>query len=544
MRSGGEWLAFQCTLPAVAVAIALLVPFLGKGFTIDDVTFLLQARHILSDPLHPTAFDMVFEGERIRLSRELVSGPVMAYLLVPAVKSGAMETVAHLTQLVLLLAAAFATAALGLHLGLNRFQARIASLLLVTAPAVATMASTGMPDVPAMAFGVMGIERFVAWRSGGKWHAGVLAAVSLALAALARPHALLLLPVAAILPAISTKRRKPASRDSAFSVGAITPLIAALLFIAGIVVLTRDPASGTSVANATAGRIDLEMALWHLSDFALHWALVFPLVLLWPLLRGSAFLSPLRTLGSAIAALVLAVTGGYVRADLLPSVAFIFALTLAIDVLVDIARDGVARRDRLQLALWCWLMIGVSTSVYVQLPAKLLLPSAPAMALLISGRLAQETLPIRQKAGLAVATGMCIILSVLLLRADADLADIGRRGGRLVAEQVGQGNTVWMDGGWGFQWYAMEAGAVPVAKTAPFPKRGDLVVFGPQGRLIRAFHEKTMLHREIFANEGGRIQGDGAGFYSKYSGLLPWAWGDGEYGRLEVWRIDGPPPTL
>ena len=67
-------------LPAAAVALAVLLPFLGKAFTIDDVTFLLQAKHILRDPLHPTAMDMVFHGVRLRLSHELVTGPVMAYL--------------------------------------------------------------------------------------------------------------------------------------------------------------------------------------------------------------------------------------------------------------------------------------------------------------------------------------------------------------------------------------------------------------------------------------------------------------------------------
>jgi hypothetical protein len=33
-----------------------LIPFLNKAFTIDDTMFLLQAKHLLSDPLHPTAF--------------------------------------------------------------------------------------------------------------------------------------------------------------------------------------------------------------------------------------------------------------------------------------------------------------------------------------------------------------------------------------------------------------------------------------------------------------------------------------------------------
>ena len=59
----------ECCWPAVALCVGALLPFMNKAFTNDDVTFLLQARHVLGDPLHPTAFEMVFQGTRIRLSQ-------------------------------------------------------------------------------------------------------------------------------------------------------------------------------------------------------------------------------------------------------------------------------------------------------------------------------------------------------------------------------------------------------------------------------------------------------------------------------------------
>src|SRR5689334_14322944 len=60
-------LLFRCSFPPIVLAALVLLPFWGKPFTIDDVTFLLEAKHVLKDALHPAAFDMVFHGERIRL---------------------------------------------------------------------------------------------------------------------------------------------------------------------------------------------------------------------------------------------------------------------------------------------------------------------------------------------------------------------------------------------------------------------------------------------------------------------------------------------
>ena len=69
-------LSLSCRLlvavPAIVVAGLILLPFLNKAFNIDDLTFLLQAEHILKDPWHPTAFEMGFHGEKGRNSDGMV----------------------------------------------------------------------------------------------------------------------------------------------------------------------------------------------------------------------------------------------------------------------------------------------------------------------------------------------------------------------------------------------------------------------------------------------------------------------------------------
>ena len=81
-------------------------------------------------------------------------------------------------------------------------RARIAALLTATSPAVLGMASTVMPDVAAMTFGVLGIERYLAFL-GGRSRSRALAnallsALALATAALCRTHVGLLLGIAAL----------------------------------------------------------------------------------------------------------------------------------------------------------------------------------------------------------------------------------------------------------------------------------------------------------------------------------------------------------
>src|SRR5262249_56230008 len=100
------------------------MPFLGKAHAIDDVTFLLQAKHALTDPWHPTAFEMVADGQRIRLSSKLVTGPLMAWLLVPCVSLGGAEWIAHLLQWLLVCIAITSSVRIGLRIGLTHRAAR------------------------------------------------------------------------------------------------------------------------------------------------------------------------------------------------------------------------------------------------------------------------------------------------------------------------------------------------------------------------------------------------------------------------------------
>lgn len=48
----------KLVMPGLLLVFLCLVPFLNKAYTIDDPWFLLEAKHILQDPLQPMAFEI------------------------------------------------------------------------------------------------------------------------------------------------------------------------------------------------------------------------------------------------------------------------------------------------------------------------------------------------------------------------------------------------------------------------------------------------------------------------------------------------------
>jgi hypothetical protein len=163
------------------------------------------------------------------------------------------------------------------------------------------------------------------------------------------------------------------------------------------------------------------------------------------------------------------------------------------------------------------------------------------MALLLASRLDASRRDRRTLRWIGATVAACVVIGVLVMRADAVLAEIGREGGKVVADRRARGERVWFDGGWGFQWYAMQAGGTPLAYTAPLPVAGDVVVAGLTARLVGEFYpRKTLLDRRVFGTPGGRVLSEGAGYYGNRAGPLPWVWGTKEIGRIETWRIDAP----
>ncbi|MFA6092730.1 MAG: hypothetical protein WCU88_11825 [Elusimicrobiota bacterium] len=531
--------AFRAMAPGIILAVLLLAPFCNKAFTIDDTLFLRQAQHLLRDPLHPTAFEMAWtqSDDPQRMSKIMPSGPVTAYLLVPTAAAGGSEPIAHLTQLALLILAISATVSLGLRMGLAPRDAAAAGLLLAATPAALAMAGTNMPDVPAMAFGVLALERLYAWKQQGRRHQAAAAAAALALATLSRSHLFLLAGIGALA---LVEEPWDHARWRSLPPKAWAPLAAAPLMIAAIAAITRDPASEAAALVVSAKSLVFRQVLGcNLVAFFTHWVLVLPLALPMFCLRAKRIVrSPVLYGGTFLAysAIMLAPNRGESPQGFIAPIAGLGAA-----VLWDILHDAWTRGDGPQFVLGSWLLAALPVCAYLHMPSKYLLASAPAAAILVARALAASTAALRRAVlGLTLVLGAG--LGVLILRADAAFADLGRRAAaEMIAPRIREGRNVWFAGHWGFQWYAEKAGARCLTALPPHPLRGDLVVSTEHsfGRTIELFSNRKELSDLVDLTPGGRImdQSLGAGFYSNAWGCLPWAWGSTEIDRFVLWEI-------
>jgi hypothetical protein len=526
--------ALACAAPSMLLAVMLLGPFLNTPFTIDDPLYLREAQHALVDPLHPQAFPIVWSADlRLRASQILPGGIAVPYVLIPVALAGCSEWSGHLTELILLLAGLWATGLAALRLGLDQRQATLVALLTASCPAVLGMAGTVMPDIAAMTFTILGMERIIAWRDDRGWHRAAAATCWLTAAALTRSHAILVLAAAFVLLLDGISGDEIRNSFRRFPWRFLPVVLAPILFFV-ISAVTSDPDSNSKnilfVVLETPGR--LHLLAQNAIAFLAHWLLVIPLTIPWLALRFRK-LPPTLVLLPLLGASLLSVRIGWV--------AFAAAATAA--VLADIFWDAMQRRDRVQLALWLWLFVGAPVVVYIHLPSKYLLPSVPAAAMLVV-RLVPDarTTAARWAIPATIITGA--ILGLCILLGIRDLALTQKRAvAELIEPAIKQGERVWFAGHWGFQWYAELAGASPVTLEAPSPQPGDTVVVS-QIDFPRFAHDWTgrrVIRRFCYASGSvGRVMDFDArvGFFSSPYGYLPWKWGARESNCFEVWRIE------
>ena len=538
--------AWVAAAPAIAIATAFMLLFIDKPFTVDDPTFLLMARHMLDDPLHPTAFDFVFHGAWMRLS-ESVTGPLMPVLLLPSILHGGAEWLAHAAMLPVFALGLASTSALALRLGVSTRGARWAAMLTCTSPAVLACSTTSMPDVPAMTFAALGVERLLAFRDERRWTAAAVAAAAMALAVLARVHVIQLFVyvLVLLLPVLPTGARDTVAllRSRSFLLSAM-PLAVAALVLAIVLWIIRDPQTTGNMARGVALNSKLLDGFANLASFPILWMVSFPLGVAWLALHGRRIAGnpwcwAAMAGGAAFVLLRRAIDGP--KSDWHPLLWEAPIAALGTAVLADLVLDAWRRRDRIELALAAWLFLALPVALYPQLVSKHVLPSVPAMALLIvrHARLEPKSSS-STRLGVALGGGG-LLLGFLITSADAQFADIGRFAARVAATEKAKGSTVWYDGGLGFAWYARQAEAGPLSLSAPGPAPGDVIVAvaGLEPLQTERNPDAVLVRRFEFDEPGGRVWGRLAGFwYNRHQfGVLPWQWSRTQVARVEVWKV-------
>lgn len=525
-------------LPAILLALACLLPFLHKAYQTDDTWFLLEARQILKTPLQPMSFEIcwwVVNETCVTRAASLGAGTtqaLMGYLLVPVILAGGAEWIAHLLQILLVGVVVLEMVRLALRLGFDRVQAGVAGLLVVAIPPFLSMASTAMPDVAALALALTGIERLLAWKDEQRWHHAAVASLALGVAPYARPHAAFLIPIGALWLFNEFQIRKALAqfRRQAYM---WMPILIAVCILIALNLLTRDrsPIYESKKIFIYSGKVPVNLFAYfrYLSfpiPFTLVWLatrwrkahmlIVFPAI---PVLIFHFMLSPNRSL---------------VREW--PIAAALYGLT----ALADMIFHHLNLRDRFNILLSLWMLIPLPAIIYIHFPIKYMVPVLPAIALI----LIQTLSPLSRSRALLAHTTLvfaCAGFSFLMLRADADFAEYGRRAAaELVAPHVAAGEKVWYGGIWGFYWYAHEAGARVSKPGEPGPNPGELLAVGLMegGTLTRdRFPNRELIDSRRYDSPHGRTMGYGAGLYSNTFGDSPWVWNPQATNVFELWRI-------
>jgi 4-amino-4-deoxy-L-arabinose transferase-like glycosyltransferase len=509
------------------VAALLLVPFFHKAYTIDDPIFLSGAAQVLRDPLHPAGFTMAWMTDYpAPASLFFSNSPLMFYLLAPVIAAGGAEWMAHLLILGFFCAGIWGTISLGLRLGLTSREAAWSGILLAATPAALALASTDMPDIPAMTFGVLAVDRLTAWKQSRRWRDAMIGALLLSLAALSRSHMIVLTVVCLIWLCEPGAKGRWHVR--------FWPLLFPPAIFALTLHLTAGQATG-GIFQATRSFTSVRLVPSNLLAYLTQFVWVLPLTIPWLLSRR---LNWVRLACTLVPACAIAMALRNVVAWFVVPLAFLTAF-----VLIDILRSAVAERNWMRLFLAAWLLLPLPALGYIHLPAKYLVPCAPAVALLLVAGLRSATARLRV-AILIGATAAGIVMGVLIIRADYNLAGTLRQGvAQLIAPRTAGGERVWFSGTWGFYWYAERAGARPLSSVPPLPLPGDILVTCSTAGKAPAGNPGLRYRRiqhVADSTPGGRIFGGhpSAGFYSNYWGYLPWSWGRDPLATFDVWRVE------
>jgi hypothetical protein len=516
--------------PAILIALLSLVPFINKAFTIDDPYFLAMARQILQHPLHPMDYEICWNTPPYcAKAYDLTSGnTLMGYFLVPTVLAGTSEVLAHATQILLVIVAILAMASLLSWIGRNLADARLGTLFLVTLPPLLPMASTAMPDVLSLTVGIVGFERLAAWKKQQLWHRGLIAAVALGLAGIARAHVALLIPIGALFLLDSTKPRELLDQVRR-NVRLFAPVIAGGIILASVIAITREKSLLLDPPASFSGKQNI---FNNLRAYFLYICLPFPVAAYW--LAARWFQRRYLTIG-VIAAVLIGTGLVQVTRSRHTSVAISLAGAW---VVLDLFADSLRDSGWLPKILVFWLLMPLPIVYYGHLPVKYFVPCMPAITIMCL-RLANG-LPLRFRRALVMITVFAGLgLSVAMLHADAQWANAGRSAmTAFVQPHVAAGQKVWVSGEYWTYAYAVWSGARIIGRDG-VPGRGDLIVYGVrEGGSLDQFPQRRLVDSTHFRYTFGRTMFEGKGFYSNVVGKWVFGFGNSADDRYELWAVE------
>ena len=520
-------------LGLVALVVALLLPFLGRAFSIDDPLFIWMGQQILEFPLDPYGFSVNWSGIYRPMSEVMQNPPLNSYFIAGVIfLAGLSETVMHVAFLLPAIAAASGT-----YLVARRFCARPleATLAAILTPAFLVCGSTVMCDMMLLAFWVWTIHFWVRGIDDNNIWMIVLASVLIVLSAWTKYYGVVLLPLLLVHSFLT--RRKPGW----WILGCLIPIAALIAYnywtesiysqrlmldafefsghyraIRGMALIPKSVITLAFAGGCLASVIFLAPLLWTRRVLAV-WIGVGALLNMLFFLTGTIGDYPLKLVNGErwilAAHLSLFAAGG---ASL---------LTLAI-------KDLAVNRDADSVLLFLWL---AGTVVFVGLlnwtvNGRTLLPAAPALGIIMMRRIEQ-----RRSESKMVAAPLFVlpwILSSLaafsVAYADCQFANSQRTAAYIIHQKFSTSGTMWFQGHWGFQYYMERLGAKPLGYKGSISAMNDIVVIPKNNTVIKALPNDSKAKRITVSSSKWLSTMNnycGTAFHSDLWGPIPYGFG-------------------
>lgn len=525
-----EWAAAHPKWTLALAVFVALVPFLAKPFNMDDPLFIWSARQIHAHPLNPYGFNVNWYGSAAPMWSITQNPPLAAYYLALAAGIlGWSEVALHGAFLLPALAVIFGTYRLA-----RRFcdQPLLAALLTLFTPVFLVSSTTVMCDVLMLAFWVWavvlwveGTERNSVWLLAG---AGLL----VALATLTKYFGACLIPLLAVYSLMSQRR------SGRWAVCLLIPVLALCvwqwathtLYQHNLLSEAAKYASGLSGFFSGARVVTVMTTLTFTGGCVA--AAVFFAPWLWRArtllaLAGGVILLSVALYGAGIFLQRYAMLKD--GALLFMHAQIVFWAIGGVFVLALGAADLWVHRDARSwlLALWVFGTFVFTAIFNWTINGRSILPMAPAVGILIARRLQQW--PAKNKNGLSVLIPLAVsaLFAFLVARSDFLLASAVRQSALLTHERYGRdGQTLWFQGHWGFQFYMTELGGRIQDMQQSVLHPGDYLAIplnncnvnypAATGEDLSAGEPRFLTTMNIYI---------GGGFYSSELGLLPFAFG-------------------
>jgi hypothetical protein len=208
----------------------------------------------------------------------------------------------------------------------------------------------------------------------------------------------------------------------------------------------------------------------------------------------------------------------------------------------------VGKRDPDSVLLGCWVLGTLVFATFLNWVnnGRSILPMAPAVGILLARRLELRAVaaPFVRRA-LVPALGLAALLAAVVTWADARWADQSRRAANELAAQYREDAPIYVQGHWGFQYYAELAGALRFDPRLHPLGAGAVMVIPTNNYGIRELPLTHVTRLESREYRGLRwvhtaSMGSGAFFYANNIAPLPFAIGDGRPDGYVAWRVTSP----